>query len=166
MLHEARAAGLRIRREGEALIVRGDEGQGNRARELLAHKPLVLEALEHEDEYRGHELSQHDGEHVDWREGSKGHLVCSSCEPPLVQDSDLDGVMQAVAASEEAAAASVADGQASSACPTCGSTGRCEGRLATTGGGWVCRHALAADRLSANGEHTWIRLGSRPEAGS
>lgn len=27
-------------------------------------------------------------------------------------------------------------------CPTCGSTGRCEGRLPTINGGWVCRAAI------------------------
>jgi hypothetical protein len=84
MLREARLAGLEVRRDGDALIVRGAEDLGGVARNLLSQKPLVLAALKHEDEYRGHELTCHEGESVDWQQGAGGRLICSTCQPPLI----------------------------------------------------------------------------------
>ncbi len=166
MLREARAAGLEVHREGDALIVRGPEDLGGVARNLLTKKPLVLAALEHENEYRGHELTCHDGDAVDWQLGMNGRLVCSACQPPLMPklDADPTGVVQAVM---EPADQVMADGEqapAPLACPTCGSTGRCEGRLPTTDGGWVCRAAQSMGLFQSNGKHLWVRLRSGPKA--
>jgi hypothetical protein len=65
MLDEARAAGLDVHRDGADLIVRGRAGLGQQARELLDRKPLMLAALDHEDECRGHEHSEHLDQPVD-----------------------------------------------------------------------------------------------------
>ena len=165
-LREARAAGFEARREGDALIVRGPEDLGGVARDLLAHKPLVLAALEHEDEYRSHERLEHCGEAMDWHLGRNGRLVCSACEPPLVpaMATDTDGVLQAVMAAEDRGAAVAGGTFTSRTCATCGSTGRCEGRLPTTDGGWVCRAALAMGLFRPNGQRSGstARLARRP----
>jgi hypothetical protein len=151
LLDEARAAGLDVRRNGHALIVRGQQGAGSAARDLLAHKALVVTVLEHEDECRGHERDRHDAAHVDWRLSDDGRLVCSACRPERLP-ADPDGVMRAVLAADQAAA--LADQKpAPAACPTCGSAGRCEDRLPTTDGGWVCRHAVAVGWFRVNGQH-------------
>lgn len=166
MLREARAAGLDIRREGDALIARGSDDLGELARNLLGHKALVLAALEHEDRYRAHERTQHDGDAVDWQLGRDGRLVCSACEPPLVpRMADSDGVLQAVMAAEDQVAAAPDVTFTSQSCPTCGSSGRCEGRLPTTDGGWICRGALAAGLYRVNGQRSVAGRRSGPEAG-
>jgi hypothetical protein len=164
MLREARAAGLEVRCDGDALIVRGPEDLGGVARNLLAQKPLVLAALKYEDEYRGHELTCHEGEAADWRQGAGGHLVCLTCQPPLIPDlDDPSSVVRTVMAAADQATAAADQPPAPRACPTCGSTGQCEGRLPTTDGGWVCRAAQALGLFSGNGKHLWVRLRSGPE---
>jgi excisionase family DNA binding protein len=146
MLREARAAGLVVRREGDALIVRGPEDLGSVARNLLAQKPLALAALPREDELRGHELSTHGGEYADWRSGGGGRVICATRQPSIPGiDDELSGVVGTVMATADQAAA----GQppAPRACPTCGSSGRCEGRLPTAAGSavpprpWGCSRA-------------------------
>lgn len=156
MLRAARSAGLDVRRDGDALIVRGPDDLGGLARNLLGHKALVLAALEHEDEYRNHERIEHGGDAVDWRQDAGGRLVCSACEPPLVPEmaADPDGVLRAVMASEDRAAPASGVTFTSRSCPTCGSTGRCEGRLPTADGGWVCRGALEIGLVRVNGQHS------------
>jgi hypothetical protein len=162
MLREARAAGLQVRRDGHALIVRGPEDLGGMARNLLAHKALVLAALQHEDEYRGHELATHDGGSVDWQQGASGRLICSNCQPPLFS---VEGEPSGAERSVMAAADRAGQPPVPRACPTCGSSGRCEGRLATTDGGWICRAAQAMGLFEANGKRLWVRLRSGPESG-
>lgn len=149
LLGEARAVSLEVRRDGDALIIRGRKDQGSLARDLLAHKALVLAALEQEDECRGHEGSQHDGAHLDWRLREDGRLVCSACQPERIP-ADPNGVMRAVIAAENETAPAAAETPAPRACPTCGSTGRCEGRLSTADGGWVCRDAVAIGLFRVN----------------
>lgn len=51
------------------------------------------------------------------------------------------------------------------ACSTCGSTSRCERRLPTTDGGWVCRDAVAMGLFRINGEHSIPRRRPESEAG-
>ncbi len=167
MLREARRAGLEVRRQGDALIVRGPEDLGGVARNLLAQKPLVLAALRHEDEYRGHELTCHEGDSVDWQQGAGGRLVCSTCEPPLIPEmaADPTGVVRTVVAAADQTTAAAEQAPAPPACPTCGSTGRCEGQLPTTDGGWVCRSAQSMGLFQGNGKHLWLRLRSGPETG-
>jgi hypothetical protein len=164
MLREARAAGLDVRRDGDALIVRGPEDQGGLARNLLVIKPLVLAALQREDEYRGHELTCHEGDPADWWQGAGGRLLCATCQPPLIPDVDDDptGAVRAVMAAADQAIAAAERAPAPRTCSTCGSTGRCEGRLPTTDGGWVCRAAQAMGLFSGNGKHLWVRLRSGP----
>jgi hypothetical protein len=164
MLREARAAGLQVRRDGDALIVRGPEDLGGIARNLLAIKPLVLAALQREDEYRGHELTSHGGQAIDWLHGAGGRLVCSTCQPPLIPDAEDEptGVAETVMAAADQAAAAAGQPPAPRACPTCGSSGRCEDRLPTTDGGWVCRAAQAMGLFNGNGKHLWVRLRSGP----
>jgi hypothetical protein len=69
--------------------------------------------------------------------------------------------------SQEARAALVGSprGTAQRACSTCGSTGRCEGRLPITDGGWVCSAAQTMGLFEDNGKHLWVRLRSGPEVG-
>jgi hypothetical protein len=165
MLREARLVGLNVRREGHALIVRGQERQGGLARDILSHKALMLAALEREDEYRSHERAEHDDESVDWRQGEDGRLVCSVCQPPLIPELDADptGVVRAVMAAADQAVPAIEATAALRACPTCGSTGRCEGRLPTADGGWVCRAALAMGLVRVNGQRSKAnRSGPRP----
>ena len=167
MLREARAAGLEVRREGDALIVRGPEDLGGMARNLLELKALVLTALQREDEYRGHELTYHEGEPADWRSGPGGRLICSTCQPVIPEmDHDPSGVVHKVMATADHTTDSAEQAPAQRDCPTCGSTSRCEGRLSTTDGGWVCRAAQAMGLLQGNGRHLWVRLRSGPRAGS
>ena len=163
MLREARAAGLEVRREGDALVVRGPEDLGGMARGLFVIKPLVLVALQHEDEYRGHELASHEGESADWQSGPGGRLICATCQPLLLpeMDGDSTGAGRAIMVAADQAASGEAP--APRACPTCGSTGRCEGRLPTTDGGWVCRAAQAMGLFQGNGKHLWVRLRSGPK---
>jgi hypothetical protein len=132
MLEQARVAGLDVHGDGEALVVRGPARLGRLARELLDHKPLVLAVLEHEDECRGHERSEHLGQHVDWRLTANGALVCDACHP----------------ASEGASGEGGTTGRP--ACSLCGSTGRCQGRVVMPDGGWVCLAAVA-DGVLRNG---------------
>jgi hypothetical protein len=128
MLDEARSAGLQVRRDGADLIVRGQAALGDQAGDLLTQKPLVLAVLDHEEECRGHEGSEHLGQPVDWRLGVDG-LVCCVCHP---------------AASQEAEPTTPAEQPpAQPACSMCGSAGSCEGRLTTPDGGWVCLAAVA-----------------------
>jgi hypothetical protein len=167
MLREARGAGMEVRREGDALIVRGPEDLGGMARNLLVIKPLVLAALRHEDEYRSHELTCHEGEAMNWLQGAGGRLVCSTCEPLLIPEMDADptGVVPTVVGAADQATAAAEQAPAPRACPTCGSSGRCEGRLPTTDGGWVCQAAQAMGLFQGNGKHLWVRLRSGPETG-
>jgi hypothetical protein len=131
MLDEARCAGLQVRREGAELMVRGQAGRADQARDLLDLKPLVLAVLDHEDECRRHEGSEHLGQPADWRLAADGALVCSACHP-------------ATASSQEAEPTTPAEQPpAQPACSMCGSAGSCEGRLTTPDGGWVCLAAVA-----------------------
>ncbi len=156
MLRDARSAGLDVRREGDALVVRGPDDLGGLARNLLVHKPLVLAALKHENDYRSHKLTCHEGESVDWRQGAAGRLVCSTCQLPLIPDIDDDptGAVRTVMAAVDRAMAAADQAPAPRACPTCGSSGRCEARLPTTDGGWVCRAAVAMGLFRPNGQHS------------
>ncbi len=138
MLDEARSAGLRVRREGADLIVRARAGLGQQARELLDRKPLVLAALDHEEECRGHERSKHLGQPVDWRLTTDGGLVCCACRPAAGEEGEPD------------APASTPSGQP--ACSMCGTADPCEGRLSTPDGGWVCLAAVA-DGVVRVGRH-------------
>ena len=165
MLREARQAGLDVHRDGDALIVRGPEDLGGMARNLLALKELVLAALQREDDYRGHELTTHEGEPADWRSGPGGRLACATCQPLLFPETDSDPTVAGRAAMTAADQAAAEQSPAPRACPTCGSSGRCEGRLPTTDGGWVCRAAQAMGLFQANGKHLRVRLRSGPEAG-
>ena len=134
MLREARAAGLEIHREGDALIVRGAEDLDGVARNLLSHKPLVLAALRHEEECRGHERAEHLDEPVDWRVVADGALVCCVCHPAAGQGDEPD---------ERPPATGMGHAAEEPACSMCGSGGRCQGRLAMPDGGWVCLAAVA-----------------------
>jgi hypothetical protein len=81
LLQEARSAGLEVRRDREGLVIRGPATRDRQARELLAHKRLVLAVLEHEDECRGHERYTHHRRTVDWWCRLDEALVCSVCHP-------------------------------------------------------------------------------------
>ena len=144
MLREARAAGLEIHREGDALIVRGAEDLGGGARNLLSQKTAVLATLEREEECRSHERSVHLGEPVDWRQSADGALVCCACHPTLT--ADQDGHANVPPAGEDGAATGPT-------CSMCGSAGRCRGRLAMPDGGWVCLAAIADGVLRVSGRH-------------
>jgi hypothetical protein len=137
MLDEARSAGLQVRREGAGLIVRGQAGLADQARELLDLKPLVLAVLDHEQDCRDHERSEHLGQAVDWRLAADGGLVCSACRP--------------AAGDEDGAAASAGQATGQPACSMCGSAGSCEGRLTTADGGWVCLAAVADGVVRSGG---------------
>lgn len=71
-------------------------------------------------------------------------------------------VVQIVMAAADQAAAEQTP--APRACPTSGSSGRCEGRLPTADGGWVCRAAQATALFQSNRTHLWVWLRSMPEA--
>jgi hypothetical protein len=136
MLDEARSAGLQVRREGADLIVRGQAGRADQARDLLDLKPLVLTVLDHEGECRGHEGSEHLGQPVDWRLAADGGLVCGACHPAAGRESGQDAPAE--------------QPRVQPACSMCGSAGICEGRLITPDGGWVCLAAVA-DGVVRNG---------------
>jgi hypothetical protein len=136
LLEQARAAGLDVRRDGDDLVVRGPAVLGRLARELLSHKPLVLAVLEHEDECREHERSEHLGQHVDWRLTAEGALVCCVCHPASSADPRGAGGEGGTTGRPP--------------CVMCKSTGRCEGRVVMPDGGWVCLAAVA-DGVLRNG---------------
>lgn len=81
LLQQARAAGLLIRRDGEALVVRGPADVDHLARELLTHKPLLLAMFDRERECRDHEVYAHRGRFVHWWQRADGGLVCAVCHP-------------------------------------------------------------------------------------
>ncbi len=54
LLLQAAAAGLRIRVDGDRLVVRGPHAAEDIARQLLAHKAQVIAALAEPDELRLH----------------------------------------------------------------------------------------------------------------
>jgi hypothetical protein len=133
MLDEARSAGLQVLCDRADLIVRGQPSRADQARDLLDLKPLVLAVLDHEDECRGHEGSEHLGQPADWRLTANGELVCDACHP---------------AASQEGQSADRPP------CSMCGSTGSCDGRLTTPDGGWVCLAAVADGVVRVGGQPT------------
>jgi hypothetical protein len=144
MLVEAQTAGLDVHRDGSALVVRGPDDQWHQVCALLGHEPLVLAVLNHEEECRGHEHTEHLGQSVDWRLAG-GRLVSGACRPALIADKGGEPV-------DVPAATGGNQPAAGPACPMCGSAGRCDGRIATPEGGWACLAAVA-DGLVRNGRH-------------
>ncbi len=83
----------------------------------------------------------------------------------MIAEALPDAVMRAVTIAEERVAATSGLAPRPQTCRTCGSAGRCEGRLPTTDGGWVCRDALAAGLYRVNGQHSASRARQGPDAG-